>query len=85
MARMSDWTRPHSVSARVARFALLAMVLFLAAIARPATAQGCSQCRESVGQTPARTQQAYRRGIVVMVLAGAVVFTSTLVVLRRFR
>ena len=44
-----------------------------------AAGQGCSQCREQVGQTAARTQQAYRRGIGVLMLgvgcvAGAMVW-----------
>lgn len=56
------------------------------ALAPPAVhAQGCSQCTQAVGQTPAATQAAYRRGIVVLVVAAGSVFTSALVVLKRFR
>ena len=62
---------------------LLALVLLLGSLS--AEAQGCSQCREAVGQTPARTQQAYRRGIIVLVLAGAGVFGMSLLAIRRFR
>jgi len=51
----------------------------------PARAQGCSQCRESIGQTPIRTQTAYRRAITLMVIASASVFTAGVVLLRRFR
>ncbi|ADW68553.1 hypothetical protein [Granulicella tundricola] len=47
--------------------------------------QGCSQCREAVGQTPARTQVAYRRGITFMMLAGAGVFAGAVLAMRRFR
>jgi len=62
------------------------MGLFLAVcLAHPAHSQGCSQCREAVGQTPARTQTAYRRGILIMVSAGATVFAAGLITLRRFR
>jgi hypothetical protein len=51
----------------------------------PAHPQGCGQCRESVGQTSARTQTAYRRAILLMLAAGTTVFTGGLVALRRFR
>jgi len=50
-----------------------------------ASGQGCSQCREAVGQTPLRTQQAYRRGIEVIVLAAGCVCSATALVARRFR
>jgi hypothetical protein len=56
--------------------------LFLAIPAHP---QGCAQCRDTVGQTPARTQTAYRRAIILMVAAGSLVFGAALVTLRRFR
>jgi hypothetical protein len=58
--------------------------LLLALAMVPAGAQGCSQCREAVGQTPARTQAAYRRGIVVLMVAGLSVFGAGLVAIRRF-
>jgi hypothetical protein len=65
----------------------LRCVLLLAgfSIALSAKAQGCSQCREAVGQTPARTQQAYRRGIEVLVLAAGCVCAATMVTVQRFR
>lgn len=50
-----------------------------------ARGQGCSQCRESVGQTPERTRAAYRHGIEVLVGAVACVAGATVVVVRRFR
>lgn len=50
-----------------------------------ARGQGCSQCRESLGQTPERTRLAYRHGIEVLVLAVGCVAGATLVVVRRFR
>ena len=62
--------------------AILALTLCLATPAHP---QGCDQCREAVGQTPIRTQTAYRRAIAVLVLAGASVFTAAVVTLRRYR
>ena len=63
----------------------LALTIFAFALASPAHAQGCSQCAEAVGQTPIRTQTAYRRAIIVLVLAGSTVFTGALIALRRFR
>jgi hypothetical protein len=50
-----------------------------------ARGQGCSQCRESVGQTPERTRLAYRRGIEVLVGAVVCVAGATVVVVRKFR
>jgi len=54
-------------------------------LAVPAHSQGCSQCRDAVGQTPAQTQTAYRRAITLMVVAGATVFAAGMVTLKRFR
>ena len=64
-----------------------ALVLAVPTIVAPKglRAQGCSQCTQAVGQTPPATQDAYRRGIIVLVLAAGGVFTSALVVLKRFR
>jgi len=73
---------PHLRAAKVGLFPLILLALCLAI---PAHAQGCSQCAEAVGQTPIRTQTAYRRAIVVLVLAGSTVFGSALIALRRFR
>ena len=53
--------------------------------AAPAHAQGCSQCRDAVSQTPVQTQTAYRRAITLMVVAGASVFAVGVVTLKRFR
>jgi F0F1-type ATP synthase membrane subunit c/vacuolar-type H+-ATPase subunit K len=55
------------------------------ALCGSAGGQGCSQCRESVGQTPERTQRAYRRAIVVMVVAAGCVCGATVMAVRRFR
>jgi hypothetical protein len=60
----------------------LALALALGGTAR---AQGCSQCREAVGQTPNATQRAYRHGIEVLVAAAVCVCGATAVVVRRFR
>ena len=65
--------------------AIKLLLLLLLALSPKARAQGCDQCREAVGQTPIRTQTAYRRAIVLMVLAGSTVFTAALVTLRRYR
>ena len=51
----------------------------------PLRAQGCAQCKESVSQTSGRTQQAYRRGIAVLILAVAVLGGGTFFAVRRFR
>ena len=51
----------------------------------PAHSQGCTQCRETMGQTPARTQSAYRRAITLMTVAGSTVFLASLFALKRFR
>jgi hypothetical protein len=63
----------------------LLTAICLAAPIAPAYSQGCSQCREAVGQTPAATQSAYRRAIILMIVAGTTVFTAGLVALKRFR
>ncbi len=51
----------------------------------PAHPQGCSECRESVGQTSARTQTAYRRAILLMITASGTIFLSAVLLLRRHR
>jgi hypothetical protein len=65
--------------------ALGTLVLLLACLPTPARAQGCSQCTQAVGQTPAQTRSAYRRAITVMVVAGAGIFSAGIIVMRRFR
>jgi hypothetical protein len=62
----------------------LTFALLLAASPQ-AHAQGCSQCRDAVGETPAATQAAYRRAIIVMVAAGTTIFAAALITFRRFR
>ncbi len=67
---------------------LLRIALSLTLLLAPASllhAQGCSECREQVGQAPMRTQIAYRRAIVLMVVAGGGVFAAGVVAMRRFR
>jgi hypothetical protein len=63
----------------------LPVVLLAVALGADARGQGCSQCREAVGQTPAATQRAYRRGIGVLLAAVACVCGATVVVIRQFR
>lgn len=65
--------------------AIAIIVLIWAGYALPASAQGCSQCAEAVGQAPARTISAYRHAIVILVVSGVGVFGAGLVVMRRFR
>ena len=65
------------------RFVLALMLMM--ACAGTARAQGCSECREQVGQSPARTQTAYRRAITLMVVAGGGIFAAGVVAMRRFR
>lgn len=48
-------------------------------------AQGCSQCKDNLRNTPPQTQAAYRKAIYVMGGAAAVLFLGTLVVARNFR
>ena len=67
------------------RISLLLLFVIAFAPAKSAHPQGCAQCRETLGQTPIRTQQAYRRAITLMVLAGATVFTASFIALKRFR
>jgi hypothetical protein len=63
---------------------VLGVLLFLA-FSLGARGQGCSQCRDQVGQTPERTQQAYRRGIGVLIAAVGLVCGATVLVARTFR
>jgi hypothetical protein len=60
---------------------LLLVLLFTPAI----HAQGCAQCNDQIAQTPARTQSAYRKAILVLVFAGTGVFTAAVVLMRRLR
>jgi hypothetical protein len=71
--------------ARNLRIALLLLLVLAFASAKPAPAQGCAQCRETLGQTPIRTQLAYRRAITVLVVAGATIFTASFIALKKFR
>jgi hypothetical protein len=64
---------------------LLALVLAGLWLSSRVEAQGCSQCRETVGQTPPAVQAAYRRGIAALMVAGVLVCGSCFLVVRRFR
>lgn len=50
-----------------------------------AHAQGCSQCRETIGQAPRQTQAAYRHAITAMTVAAGTLFLASIFVLKRFR
>lgn len=67
------------------RGALSGLVLTVTLVSGAAHAQGCSQCADQVRATPAAVQSAYRRAIVLLVLAGGGVFTGAVLTLRRFR
>ena len=64
-----------------------ASALFLSAalFTGVAHSQGCSQCADQMRSTPARVQSAYRRAIVLLVLAGGGVFSGIVLIFRRFR
>ena len=64
---------------------LAGLVLAFTLLPASAHAQGCSQCADQMRATPARLQNAYRRAILVLVLAGGGVFTGAVLTLRRFR
>ncbi len=64
-------------------FVLLCLAIVL--LAAPALGQGCSQCAEQMRTTPGAVQSAYRRAIVLLVLAGGSVFGGAVLTLRRFR
>ncbi len=70
---------------RSRRYLLAVAFLVALIITIPAHPQGCSECRESVGQTPARTQTAYRRAILLMITASGTIFISAVLLLRRHR
>lgn len=48
-------------------------------------AQGCSQCRDNVEQTPPQVQHAYRQAIVLMAGAASVLFVAALLTARKYR
>ena len=48
-----------------------------------AHAQGCSACKDSVADAPAKTQQGFRRAIPVLAIPAAGLFVAMLVVSRR--
>lgn len=65
--------------------ARLALILLALTFSNQAHPQGCNQCRESVGQTSASTQQAYRRGIIVLIAGTSTIFLAVGILIRRFR
>ncbi len=65
--------------------ALAGLILASTLLPIPGHAQGCSQCADQMRATPAQVQNAYRRAILFMVLAGGGVFTGAVLTLRRFR
>ncbi len=67
------------------RNTIAGLILAFTLLPIPAHAQGCSQCADQMRATPAPVQNAYRRAILFMVLAGGGVFTGAVLTLRRFR
>lgn len=62
---------------------LLGFVMLVAATSM--YGQGCSQCRDSMEQTPAPVRAAYRQAIYLMAGGAAMLFTAVFVVARRMR
>lgn len=75
--------RPSKSGLRLALFACLLWVAFLAA--SPAFAQGCTQCRDNTAATPPATRRAYRRAIILMTVTGGGLFVASVALLRRNR
>jgi hypothetical protein len=50
-----------------------------------AHSQGCTQCRDNAAATPPKTQAAYRRAIILLVVTAGTLFTGTVVLLKRSR
>lgn len=48
-------------------------------------AQGCAQCQDNLRSTPPQTQRVYRHAIALMAFAGAGIFVTSFLVMRRFR
>lgn len=66
-------------------FAAMLVALALAWIPFSASAQGCSQCKDNVAASSPRTQQGFRRAIVLLGTTAIVVFCGTLLVAWRQR
>ena len=64
------------------RFLLIAALL---AITPTLNAQGCAQCRDNAAATPPKTQAAYRHAIILLVVTAGILFTGTIVLLKRSR
>lgn len=73
-------SRPKRTSARAA-----CLLLFLAIAIPSAHAQGCAQCRDNTAATPPQTQAAYRHAIVLLAGVAAILFGSTVFLLKRNR
>jgi len=67
----------------VRRFYLSIVAFLVLAISSPVHAQGCSQCRDNVKQTPPHVQAAYRHAIVLLGGVAAMIFTGTLIIIKR--
>jgi hypothetical protein len=48
-------------------------------------AQGCAQCRDNTATTPPQTQAAYRHAILLLTGVAAILFGSTIFLLKRDR
>jgi len=63
-------------------------ILLLAALLTatiPASAQGCSQCRDNAAATPPQTQAGYRHAIILLVVTAGSIFAGSVLMLRRSR
>ena len=74
---MSLHTHPALLRASL----LLTLILTCSA----SRAQGCAQCQDSTASTPARTQAAYRRAIILMTVSAGSIFIGGVFLLRRHR
>jgi hypothetical protein len=59
------------------------LILTLALLPIPVSAQGCTQCRDNTASTSPATQRAYRRAIVLMSSTAATFFVVTLILFKR--
>jgi hypothetical protein len=64
---------------------LAVIVAVFLALAAPAHAQGCTQCRDNTAATPPRTQAAYRHAIVLLATTACGIFAGSVLLLKRLR
>ncbi len=64
---------------------MLALAAACILLAPAVHAQGCSQCQDNLRSTPPQTQRVYRHAIALMAFAGAGIFVTSFLVMRRFR